>query len=316
MMRYLRARWVEACCHVGAAAGVDASDARVRAAILRWQLIGRDAAARHMAFAVPSRVALDAIGSTLNAGGLLVDMGAGNGYWSKMLARLPRKVTWRVRAYDAVPPADWRQPRESPVAFGTPDDLIRSSATTLLLCMPSPGEAYSEAAVEAFRGEYVAYVGEWGSGMTGTARLHTLLLDSYQLVTTLPLPCMPLTRVALHVLRRNSLGGVPPPAPLARAKVSKMAGACCVACGAMRGLRACPWTRTVVVCSPKCHAATAAKHDAAIAWMCCGATNATRPGFDEFYPGADAFLEDGVASDAEWLRLAQATPQPERELPL
>ena len=312
MLRYLRARWAEACCHVATAKAADASDPRVRAAILRWHLIGRDAAARHMAFAVPSQAALNAIGGTLTSGALIVDMGAGNGYWSRLLARLPRQEAWRVQAYDTVPPADWRQAAEAPVAFGTPDELSASDATTLLLCMPSPGEVYSEAAVEAFRGPYVAYVGEWGSGMTGTARLHALLLEHFQLVTTTPLPCMPLTRVALYLLRRRGL----PEQPRAEAAAAtRRPSARCTMCGAARGLRACPWTRTLLLCSPKCYAAAATKHDAAISWLCCGAEGATRPAFEEFHAHAETFLASGVASDAEWLRLAQATPQPERELP-
>ena len=40
-----------------------------------------------------------------------------------------------------------------------------------------------------------------------------------------------------------------------------------------------------------------------------------RPRFEDFLPNAEAFLEAGVASDADWLRLATATPQPERETP-
>ena len=49
----------------------------------------------------------------------------------------------------------------------------------LLLCMPSPGEEdLADTALHHFHGARVAYVGEWGSGMTGTVGLHASLADT------------------------------------------------------------------------------------------------------------------------------------------
>ena len=360
MLRLLRARWLEAVVHV-AVAGVDATDPRVRASVLRWQLIGRDAAARHCAFACPSPDALRTILCTLErrrssaARGEIVELGAGNGYWSKLLVRAlaaahPKnhaRGACSVRALDVQPPAEWRQPADSRVVFGTADDLRTSgdgggdgrqgggnlrppgrrgsedggddgggedgAATTLLLCMPSPGEpGIAEDALAAFSGRYVAYVGEWGSGMTGTLALHAALLAAFELVSTTPLPCMPLTRVALHVLRRRS--PVITTAAAAAAAATHPGARCCH-CGGARGLRSCPWTRRLLLCSERCHAAAATQHAAAISWTYCGAECSTRPPFAEFQAHAEVFLTAAGASEAEWLRLAQATPQPERELP-
>lgn len=344
MLRYIRSRWVEACGHVAAAAPpVDAADARVRAGLLRWQLIGRDACARHLAFAVPSASALAAVAATLPAGaplraGSVVEIGAGNGYWSKTIRRqlaktpfagpsattttatLPTRLVAEhaVRAFDTVPPPEWRQRANGRVGFGTADSLREreggggGDAHTLLLCMPSPGEpGIAEDVIRAFDGECVCYVGEWASGMTGTRDLHTELLATFELVSVVPLPCMPLTRIALHVLRRRptaTKAALKPPAAVAP-------GARCAACGGARALRACPWTRRFVVCSARCYSSARERHEAAIAWLLCGAVCTSRPAFEAFHAEANTFLDSASASDAAWLRLAQATPQPERELP-
>ena len=352
LLRYRRARWVEACgLHVpNAGAAADASDSRVRAALLRWQLIGRDLSARHMAFAVPCLRAGVAIGSWLQPGsaedtdkaGCLVDLGSGNGYWAQHVLRSLKKmkgVCHSVVALDAVPPPDWRQPRDVKVQFGTAEYLSRFEAPSsyrepeapgsprvLLLCMPSPGEpGIAEDAINAFTGKCVAYVGEWRSGMTGTRELHDLLEERFELMSCVPLPCMPLTRIALHMFQRRDpelhgraswKGG--------RTKETRecnpaleVGGASCSNCKALKGLKSCPWTRTHIVCSERCHAASAAKHEASISWLYCGAKLPVgkRPKLKEFHSGAEVHLEEKAASDAEWLRLAQATPQPERELP-
>lgn len=209
MLRYQRARLVEAAYHVGGGsshgsgggnaggggtggdgssggAAVDASDAKVRRELQRWLFIGRDACARHMAFACPSRDGVRAIVGTARAA--IVELGAGNGYWSKLVAKrvLIRRgatqtattatattsatqgVGARVRALDAVPPAAWRQSKAVRVEFGTAESLLEGSERTLLLCMPSPGEpGIAEEALRCFKGRRVVYIGEWGSGMTG-----------------------------------------------------------------------------------------------------------------------------------------------------
>lgn len=317
MLRYLRCRWVEACCSLPPAA--DAADGKLQAALLRWQYVGRDACARHMAFACPSRAALSAaLRATARGGDSLVELGCGNGYWSKLLAR--HMEAGAVRALDVQPPPAWRQPSEARVAFGTADDLATGGERTLLICMPSPGEpGIAEDALEAFapHGEYVIYVGEWCSGMTGTKAMHAMLLRDYALLATRPLPCMPLARLALHIFRRRhstSRSGGARDAPAAAASAPRNAR--CAACGGFKGVRACPWTRQLLVCSEACHVSAEAQHREAIALTFCGAEAGSghRPAFAAFE--ACEHLEVSSASDQQWLRLAEATPQPERELPV
>jgi hypothetical protein len=185
--------------------------------------------------------------------------------------------------------------------------------------MPTPATpGLAEGALDAFGGRYVAYVGEWASGMTGTRALHERLLGAFELARQIELPCTPLARVALHLFRRRETESPSPAPPSAAPRTAAgMVGAECVVCGTTLGLRACPWTRTLLLCSEGCHAAAAPQHVAAIAWLCGGAVDArnTRPDFDEFHPGAEGFVDVRTASADERRRLAQATPQPEREAP-
>ena len=361
MLRYLRSRWVEGCVLVAAdesaaaarnAATVDGPDAKVRAALLRWQYVGRDACARHMAFACPSSAALDEAmraaqsthgqrgGSGGNSCGI-VELGAGNGYWSKLLAKRARSFACSVRALDVDPPPEWKQPAEARVSFGTADEVSSGRERTLLLCMPSPGEAgIAEAALDAFEAPrpasaetvepqppplVVLYVGEWASGMTGTKALHARLLADYTLIATRPLPCLPLARIALHVFRRlptrrrnnhdaRADDGMPSePTSPHRMPPKLPRNALCLCCGAARGLKVCPWTR-ILMCSETCHAKAADEHAAAIAMTYCGAKPTTRPSFASFAPSEH--LEATSATAQQWLRLAEATPQPERIIPV
>ena len=225
-----------------------------------------------------------------------------------------------VRALDTVPPPAWRQQLsrkvDSTVAFGTAEDLAGGNCheRTLLLCMPSPGEpGIAEQALQAFRGTRVLYVGEWQSGMTGTRALHEMLRREYRLVQTVLLPGSPLARLALHAFRRKAQARKSSEASSVEQAAPE--GACCAHCGSAEGLRACPWTRRFLLCSPACHEAAAEAHAAEIRLTFCTAVPMTgsRPPFSAFE--ACKHLELATATDAEWLRLAQATPQPEREVP-
>eukprot|EP01044_Picomonas_judraskeda_P013047 COSAG03_NODE_1932_length_3335_cov_3.273148_2_plen_153_part_00 len=56
LLQFARARWVEAVCAIAAAPQCSRSDkAQSREALIGFLAVGRDCAARHMAFAVPSQ---------------------------------------------------------------------------------------------------------------------------------------------------------------------------------------------------------------------------------------------------------------------
>ena len=264
---------------------------KVREALLAWQYAGRDCGARWLAFATPNPAALATLARAAQAsedagegggggGGGLVELGAARGYWVRLLWR--RGVA-PLTALDISPP-EGRQPQPPAVTYGTAESLGQAAGGrgVLLLCMPSPGEEdLADTALRHFHGARVAYVGEWGSGMTGTVGLHASLADTrrWALESVVPLPTFVKGRLALHIFARvRAAASAPPAAPAspvataARATKRKRgaasaaatadtdagtadaagappplaAAARCEACGGGdTGLRRCPWTRQV-----------------------------------------------------------------------
>lgn len=208
LLRVARARWVEAVVllQLSSAAtsaatsaepsaatsgridiATDASGARLRAGLHRWLCTGRDAGARHMAFAVPSTAAIELICRGRRKAAV-VELGAGNGYWAQLCQRQLVRRGARMHALDVSPPPTWQQnvwrrrrrgakqataaaaaAQHVTVRFGTAEALGtavpsaelshelagRGQGTwqTLLLCMPSPGEtSLAEDVLRAFRG--------------------------------------------------------------------------------------------------------------------------------------------------------------------
>ena len=130
------------------------------------------------AFALPSEAALRAVAEASPRG--VVEVGAGTGYW----ARLLRDRGVDVVAYDVAPPpspdnrwfagvAPWY-----PVRVGDESAVERHADRTLLLVWPTRTEDWGAAAVDRFGtagGQRVAFVGEPVGGRTGDDRLHALL---------------------------------------------------------------------------------------------------------------------------------------------
>ena len=189
--------------------------------------------------------------------------------------------------------------------------------------MPSPGDvSLADDALTQFGGSRVAYVGEWGSGMTATAGFHRQLLLDWQLETPpLPLPCPPLLTAELHLFRRR-----PPatqkqsqhqhaPAEAGGEAASELQAlpeaqpALCDACGARPAMRRCPHTRQMRICSPECYAASIEAHRALIAFAFCGASVSSNPAWSAWEPCS--WVEEARAAPRQWAALAAATPQAE-----
>lgn len=150
-------------------------------AFASW-LTDSDASARARAvaqfgFAVPSREVLDAIVGFAPAG--MIELGAGTGYWARLLAR--RGVA--IVAYDVAPPPSTRnhffagvQPWFD-VAVGDEQAVADHADRTLLLVWPTQ-ETWAADALRIFHaagGERVAYVGEGPGGRMGDEQFHALL---------------------------------------------------------------------------------------------------------------------------------------------
>lgn len=144
----------------------------------------RDPGHEWFSWAVPDDGALDLIAK--HSPGGVVEVGAGTGYWARMLA--DRGVD--VVAYDLHPfrcgcgARDWCSDGRNgtkaqwfDVQRGGPDSAAAHPDRTLLLCWPPYGSPMAAQAVAAYHdagGRTVAYVGEGEGGCTGDDDLYRL----------------------------------------------------------------------------------------------------------------------------------------------
>ena len=255
----------------------------------RWQAAMRDRVAAWSAFACPDAAAARALGAfaVSGAGGALLEVGAGTGYWARYLERTCASM--RVAAHDVRPPVGAGKGRLNEYhaslpcwAAVQPGDAAAVAATAasaavragkpppvLFICYPPPcmtsdgKNDMALASLTAFAaagGRQLALVGEW-RGDTGSAALERALSSGWTLdAAPLALPGFANTCAALTLWRR----GAAVPAPLRWAPA-------CVACGAAqpgpvdaarkgseRPFLRDRLTRAVVVCSHACARAPAA----------------------------------------------------------
>src|SRR5215470_975424 len=159
------------------------------------------------AWAIPTDEAL----TLLAAHAPLVECGAGMGYWSA-LARV-RGVD--VLAYDLIPPgqradneyhARGRRPWTSIHRGSSVTAVRRHRDRTLFLCWPPyDDDAASYAALRAYDGDVLVYVGEPGEGATGSVRFHRELQLNWTLAQEVTLPRWPRIHDSLMVYRRNAV---------------------------------------------------------------------------------------------------------------
>jgi hypothetical protein len=129
----------------------------------------------------------------------LVEVGAGTGYWAGML----RARGVDVAATDLAPP---RRPWTA-VAAASAAATARardSGGRTLFLCWPPhDDDGASYAALRAYRGELVAYLGGGPGGPAGTVRFHRELTLNWHPAEQAAVPNWPGLRDRLVVYRRN-----------------------------------------------------------------------------------------------------------------
>ena len=118
-------------------------------------------------WAVPDDYALDLIARHSPNG--VVEIGAGLGYWARMLTA--RGVD--VHAYDIAPEGNnWCEGEPwHPVAVGGPELAGEYPSRTLLLCWP-PMTSMAAEAVNAYRGDTIVYIGEGPGGCTADDTFH------------------------------------------------------------------------------------------------------------------------------------------------
>lgn len=128
-------------------------------------------------FAIPTPEAITAIARL----GSVVEIGAGTGYWSALVAGTGS----RVRAFDDF---SWElSPAWYPVERGGANSVAELEADVLLLCWPPYASDMAARALAAFQGRYVAYVGEGEGGCTGDDGFHEALERDWSCGTVIPL---------------------------------------------------------------------------------------------------------------------------------
>lgn len=138
----------------------------------------RDEAVARYSFAIPNAAAIEAIASSSPEG--VVELGAGLGYWGRILSDGGVHVT----AYDiAPPPSDrnrWYAGRAPwhPVAEGDIASVEAHPNRTLLLVWPTRNETWAAEALDLHHcsgGGAVVVVGEPPGGRTGDDSFHAML---------------------------------------------------------------------------------------------------------------------------------------------
>ncbi|CAK9047812.1 unnamed protein product [Durusdinium trenchii] len=298
-LRWLRARWLEGACLVKAEG---CSRKQMLRYVTHWQLVGRDVTARYLAFVIPSPKVLREIQKRCGSGGL-VELGAGMGYWSHLLANSGVEVV----ALDVDPPEKSR----FKVQLGDASSLPKLQRELLLLCMPPPGEAAcADEALRHFTGRYVVYIGEWYSGMTATRSFHESLWANYDLELRLPLPCYPMLRLECFIFRVRSVKTTKRARKKEAEEVTTEANwlLTCDHCSFCGPLRCCPTTRYWRLCSESCYEAMKAEQEAFLKLQNCGLEPEV-PRWDWWEE--QAWIDD--TSTKQWAKLKRATPQSEIE---
>lgn len=123
-------------------------------------------------WAIPDKKAIEAIADMSPNG--VVEIGAGGGYWAKML----RLAGVDVIAYDPEPePNTWHTQVWDKVLRGDHTAVIGHADLTLLTVWPEYGATWSAEMLGLYDGSTVVYVGEGPGGCTGDDDFHTLLGD-------------------------------------------------------------------------------------------------------------------------------------------
>ncbi len=137
-----------------------------------------EAAIAGHSFAIPTASALGAIAQVSPSG--VVELGAGTGYWARLLSDAGVDVLAFDVAPANTPESRWFDSTEPwyPVSVGDEASVAAHPDRTLLLVWPTRDETWPADALDLFHeagGSTVVYVGEPAGGRTGDDRFHARL---------------------------------------------------------------------------------------------------------------------------------------------
>lgn len=153
---------------------------------------------KKFSWAVPSEAALDVISKY----GSMVEIGAGTGYWAKLLKErgvniLPfEKYFYEDNPYGHT--EEWTE-----VCEGDESILDKfHKSVNLFLCWPPAGESMAYDCVVNFKGEYIMYIGEI-YGCTADDDFHCEIYDNWEEVEHCDIPNWHGASDALYVYKRK-----------------------------------------------------------------------------------------------------------------
>lgn len=149
----------------------------------RWEK--RELLTRKYAWAIPTDKAI----STLAALGSLIEIGAGTGYWAKLISDAGGDII----AYDYRPPSKKNNPYKHTtqyfnVSYGKPKTLKRYRTRILFLCWPPYATRMAADCLLNYKGDIFAYVGEGAYGCNGDDLFWTLVERYWEEDKTMRLP--------------------------------------------------------------------------------------------------------------------------------
>lgn len=151
-------------------------------------LVDRKAFFSQYSWAVPTEEAL----LELKSLGPIVEMGAGTGYWAYLL----RKLDVDIIAYDKFSGEEyglginpWHPSGEkfTDVLQGEPPILRNHADRALFLCWPPTESSMAIECLQNWKGNMVAYVGDF-NGITANTAFYDLLRSKFQLVKSISIP--------------------------------------------------------------------------------------------------------------------------------
>lgn len=184
-------------------------DARLKQAAIDAQLITeRQALVEKYSCAIPHNMALRTI---TNRSDQIIEIGAGTGYWAKLLTtyrtgKHAHKIN--VIAIDSDPPGPSNQSghREAfyPVQEGTESLICEYDEYDLLLCWPPYQSNLAYNAARLFNGKYLYYVGESSGGNCANDQFFDYLEDEFYEVDCCSIPQWPGIHDQLFVYRSKT----------------------------------------------------------------------------------------------------------------
>ncbi len=143
---------------------------------------------RAYSWAIPNDQAIE----TISKYGPIIEIGAGSGFWAKLLAEQGVDiVAYDNGSYDRI--ADLKYTKKwFDVKLGDETAVLQNSGRTLMLCWPPTRSEYASKALSLYEGEFVIYVGERRNGTaTGTPALFDALDRDFEILEAVSIPTWP-----------------------------------------------------------------------------------------------------------------------------